>query len=90
MTPQRHLKGEAMLTAIVLFWMAMQLEAPIWVYFIISLMFVTNLLTFTLDIIDKAQKRQIKKNMAKLTDEQYGKLADRYMEQFEEWRRENK
>ncbi len=78
-----------MLTAIVLFWMAIKLQAPTWVYFIISLMFVTSLLTFTLDIIDKAQKRQIKKNMAELTDEQYGKLADRYMEQFEEWRREN-
>jgi len=78
-----------MLTAIVLFWMAIKLQAPIWVYFIISLMFVTSLLNVILDIIDKMQKKQIKKDMAKLTDEQYGKLADIYMEQFEEWRREN-
>lgn len=78
-----------MLTAIVLFWMAVQLQTPTWVYFIISLMFVTNLLNFLLGIIDKVQKKQIEKNMAELTDEQYGKLADRYMEQFEEWRREN-
>lgn len=78
-----------MLTAIVLFWMAIKLQAPIWVYCIISLMFVTSLLNVLLDIIDKVQKKQIKKDMAKLTDEQYGKLADIYMEQFEEWRREN-
>ncbi len=78
-----------MLTAIVLLWIAIKLQAPLWVYFIISLMFVTSLLSFVLGVIDKAQKRQIKKGMAELTDEQYGKLADRYMEQFEEWRREN-
>lgn len=78
-----------MLTAIVLFWIAVKLQAPFWVYFIISLMFVTSLLSFVLGVIDKAQKRQMKKGMAELTDEQYGKLADRYMEQFEEWRREN-
>ena len=78
-----------MLTAIVLFWIAIKLQAPIWVYFIISLMFVTSLLNVILDIIDKMQKKQIKKDMARLTDEQYGKLADIYMEQFEEWRREN-
>ncbi len=78
-----------MLTAIVLFWMAMQLEAPIWVYFIISLMFVTSLLNVMLDLVSKWQKRQIKKTVAELTDEQFGKLADKYIEQFEEWRREN-
>ncbi len=78
-----------MLTTIVLLWIAIKLQAPTWVYFIISFMLVTSLLNILLDIIDKMQKRQIKKTMAELTDEQYGKLADRYMEQFEEWRREN-
>lgn len=78
-----------MLTAIVLLWMAIKLQAPTWVYFIISLMFVTSLLNVMIDIIDKWQKRQIKKGVAELTDEQYGELADRYLEQFEEWRREN-
>lgn len=78
-----------MLITIALLWIAIKLQAPTWVYFIISLMFVTSLLNVMLDIIDKVQKRQIKKKMAELTDEQYGKLADRYMEQFEEWRREN-
>ena len=71
-----------MLTAIILFWMAMQLEAPTWVYFIISLMFVTSLLNVMLDLVNKWQKRQIKKTVAELTDEQFGKLV-------EEWCREN-
>ena len=78
-----------MLTAIVLLWIAIKLQAPFWVYFIISLMLVISALQLILHLIDKAQKRQIKKSMAELTDEQYGELADRYMEQFEEWRREN-
>lgn len=78
-----------MLTTIILFWIAVQLQAPTWVYFIISFMLVTSVLNILLEVIDKVQKRQIKKGVAELTDEQYGKLADRYLEQFEEWRREN-
>lgn len=78
-----------MLEAIVLLWMAIKLQAPTWVYFIISFMLVIGVLNFVIDVIDKVQKKQIEKGVAELTDEQYGELADRYLERFEEWRREN-
>lgn len=65
-----------MLTAIVLLWIAIKLQAPTWVYFIISLMFVTSLLNVMLDIINKWQKRQIKKQALKLSDEQLEKFKE--------------
>ena len=70
-----------MLTTIVLFWMAVQLQAPTWVYFIISLMFVTSLLNVMLDLVSKWQKRQIEKHITKLSDEQ--------LEKFKEWLEDN-
>lgn len=78
-----------MLIAIVLLWIAIKLQAPTWVYFIISFMLVTSVLNILLELIDKVQKKQIKKKMAELTDEQYGKLADRDMEKFIEQLKEN-
>lgn len=70
-----------MLTAIVLLWMAIKLQAPTWAYFIISLMFVTSLLNVMLDLINKWQKKQIEKNIKHLSDEQF--------EKFAEWLKEN-
>ena len=70
-----------MLTAIVLLWMAIKLQAPTWVFFIISFMLVTGVLNILLELIDRWQKRQIEKHITKLSDEQ--------LEKFKEWYKEN-
>lgn len=50
-----------MLTAIVLFWVAVQLQAPTWVYFILSLKLVLEIVNAFLDIALKLTERSKKK-----------------------------
>lgn len=65
-----------MLESIVLLWIAVQLQAPLWVYIIIMLMLVISTLSFVLEIIKKVQERQIKRASEKLgiTEEKYEEL----------------
>lgn len=55
-----------MLESIVLLWIAVQLQAPLWVYAIVILMLVINTLLFVLETIKKVQERRIKRASEKL------------------------
>lgn len=50
-----------MLTAIVLLWIAIKLQAPLWVFAIIVLMFLTSALQLILHYVKKAQKKRLGK-----------------------------
>ena len=50
-----------MLTAIVLLWIAIKLQAPLWVFTIIVLMFLTSALQLILHYVEKAQKKRLNK-----------------------------
>lgn len=50
-----------MLEAIVLLWMAIKLEAPIWVFIIVVLMLVATTLSALLSVVEKIQKKKLKK-----------------------------
>ena len=54
-----------MLESIVLLWIAVQLQAPLWVYLIVMLMLVTSALSSVLSLIDKIQERQLKREKCK-------------------------
>lgn len=65
-----------MLESIVLLWIAVQLQAPLWVYIIIMLMLVISALSFVMETIKKVQKKRIKRASEKLgiTEEKYEEL----------------
>lgn len=65
-----------MLESIVLLWIAVQLKAPLWVYIIVILMLVTGTLSFIVDIIDKAEKKQIerRRKQAGMSEEAYAEF----------------
>ena len=65
-----------MLESIVLLWIAVQLQAPLWVYVIIMLMLVISTLSFVLETIKKVQERRLKRASEKLgiTEERYEEL----------------
>lgn len=69
-----------MLEAIVLFWMAIKLQAPTWVFFILSLKLVLEILNAVLDILMKLTERS-KKKWEKKLDEQIEILKHRSEEQ---------
>lgn len=50
-----------MLEAIVLMWIALKLQAPLWVLFVVSLMLVIGIANFILGIIDKILDKRIEK-----------------------------
>lgn len=74
-----------MLESIVLLWIAVQLQAPLWVYIIVMLMLVISTLSFVLETIKKVQERRIKRASEKLgiTEEKYEELK-RWFEEQEE------
>ena len=65
-----------MLTTIILFWMAIKLQAPTWVYFILSLKLVLEIVNTVLDILLKLTERS-KKKWEKKVDEQIEILKHR-------------
>lgn len=71
-----------MLESIVLLWMAVKLQAPLWVYIIVILMLVTGTLSFIIDVIDKVEKKQIerRRKQAGMSEESYAEFK-RYMEE---------
>lgn len=71
-----------MLESIVLLWMAVKLQAPLWVYIIVILMLVTGTLSFIIDAIDKVEKKQIerRRKQAGMSEESYAEFK-RYMEE---------
>lgn len=71
-----------MLESIVLLWLAVKLQAPLWVYIIVILMLVTGTLSFIVDIIDKVEKKQIerRRKQAGMSEESYAEFK-RYMEE---------
>lgn len=71
-----------MLESIVLLWIAVKLQAPLWVYIIVILMLVTGTLSFIVDIIDKVEKKQIerRRKQAGMSEESY-EAFKRYMEE---------
>ena len=71
-----------MLESIVLLWIAVQLQAPLWVYIIVILMLVTGTLSFIVDIIDKVEKKQIerRRKQAGMSEESY-EAFKHYMEE---------
>ena len=74
-----------MLESIVLLWIAVKLQAPLWVYIIVMLMLVISTLSSILEIIQKVQEKRIKKASEKLgiTEEKYEELK-RWFEEQEE------
>lgn len=71
-----------MLESIVLLWMAVKLQAPLWVYIIVILMLVSATLSTIIDIIDKVEKKQIerRRKQAGMSEESYAEFK-RYMEE---------
>lgn len=78
-----------MLESIVLLWIAVKLQAPLWVYIIVILMLVTGTLSFIVDIIDKVEKKQIerRRKQAGMSEEAYAEFK-RWAE--EQQKREDK
>lgn len=72
-----------MFESIVLLWIAVQLQAPLWVYVIVMLMLVISTLSFVLETIKKVQERRIKRASEKLgiTEEKYEELKQWLKEQ---------
>lgn len=66
-----------MLTTIVLFWVAIKLQAPTWVFFILSLKLVLEIVNAFLDIA------------LKLTERSKKKAEERFEEQMEMFKRRN-
>ena len=50
-----------MLEAIVLLWMAIKMQAPIWVLAIVVLMLLATTLSALLSVVEKIQKKKLKK-----------------------------
>lgn len=69
-----------MLTTIILFWVAIQLQAPTWVFFILSLKLVLEIVNAFLDIALKLTERSKKKAEERL-EEQMEMLKRRDEEQ---------
>ena len=71
-----------MLESIVLLWIAVTLDAPLWVYAIVFLMLLSSTLSFAADVIDKVQKKQIerRRKRAGMSEEAY-EAFKRYMEE---------
>ncbi len=71
-----------MLELIVLLWIAVKLQAPLWVYAIVILMLVIGTLSFIVNTIDKVEKRQIerRRKQAGMSEEAY-EAFKRYMEE---------
>lgn len=65
-----------MLESIILLWIAVKLQAPLWVYVIIMLMLVISTLSFVLETIKKVQERRLKRASEKLgiTEKRYEEL----------------
>lgn len=65
-----------MLESIVLLWIAVKLQAPLWVYIIVILMLVSTTLSTILDIIDKVEKKQIerRRKQAGMSEESYAEF----------------
>ena len=72
-----------MLESIILLWIAVKLQAPLWVYVIVMLMLVISTLSFVLETIKKVQERRLKRASKKLgiTEERYEELKRRLKEQ---------
>lgn len=62
-----------MLESIVLLWIAVQLQAPMWVYAIVILMLLSSTLSFIVDIIDKVEKKRLKR-----AEQKRDELLERY------------
>lgn len=65
-----------MLESIILLWIAVKLNAPLWIYVIVMLMLVISTLSFVLETIKKVQEKRIKRASEKLgiTEEKYEEL----------------
>lgn len=65
-----------MLESIILLWIAVQLQAPLWVYIIVILMLVSTTLSTIVDIIDKVEKKQIerRRKQAGMSEEAYAEF----------------
>lgn len=57
-----------MLTAIVLLWMAIKLQAPTWIYVLIVLYMALLVINTILDMVNKIQKRKLEKLQNELAD----------------------
>ena len=57
-----------MITTIVLIWVAMQLQAPLWVYVAVVTQGLLQILDFVLHIALKVQKKKLKKAVDELAD----------------------
>lgn len=62
-----------MLESIVLLWIAVQLQAPLWVYIIVFLMLLSSTLTFVVDVINKVEKKRLKR-----AEQKRDELLERY------------
>ena len=71
-----------MLESIVLLWIAVKLQAPLWVYAIVILMLVTGTLSCIVNIIDKVEKKRIerRRRQAGMSEEAYEEFR-RYMDE---------